>query len=167
MTPGLGGMKLIILSCTPQCTLHCTPQCTPHCTLHCIPQCTLHCTPPCRAPWIVGSFVATRCPSQRPSLLPQLHTPLHAEPSHFIFSFLPEHMRGIAQSSSLLASSSSPSAATSAVEDLEKLFSLAHAYGFSDWLMLDTSVVRGLAYYTGTVFEVRCCCPSVSLLKWD
>ena len=27
------------------------------------------------------------------------------------------------------------------------------AGGFADWLVLDTSVVRGLAYYTGTVFE--------------
>ena len=26
-------------------------------------------------------------------------------------------------------------------------------YGIADWLQLDTSVVRGLAYYTGTVFE--------------
>lgn len=36
---------------------------------------------------------------------------------------------------------------------LRKLFALAESYGISDWLVLDCSVVRGLAYYTGTVFE--------------
>jgi histidyl-tRNA synthetase len=41
-----------------------------------------------------------------------------------------------------------------AVQELEQLFKLAEAYGFSEWLLLDASVVRGLAYYTGVVFEV-------------
>lgn len=36
-----------------------------------------------------------------------------------------------------------------AVQDLRKLFSLADAYGYGDWLVFDASVVRGLAYYTG------------------
>ena len=27
-------------------------------------------------------------------------------------------------------------------------------YGYADWLNFDASVVRGLAYYTGIVFEV-------------
>ncbi|MCP4869869.1 MAG: histidine--tRNA ligase [Proteobacteria bacterium] len=40
-----------------------------------------------------------------------------------------------------------------AVTDLMTLFTLAEAYGIADWLVLDASVVRGLAYYTGTVFE--------------
>jgi len=40
-----------------------------------------------------------------------------------------------------------------ALTDLKKVFSLADAYGLSDWLVLDISVVRGLAYYTGVVFE--------------
>lgn len=40
-----------------------------------------------------------------------------------------------------------------ASQDLEKLFELAQGYGFADWLVLDVSVVRGLAYYTGVVFE--------------
>lgn len=40
-----------------------------------------------------------------------------------------------------------------AVKDLSKLFELAEAYGYRDWLVFDASVVRGLAYYTGTVFE--------------
>jgi histidyl-tRNA synthetase len=33
------------------------------------------------------------------------------------------------------------------------LFKLAEEYGFGDWLQFDASVVRGLAYYTGVVFE--------------
>lgn len=40
-----------------------------------------------------------------------------------------------------------------AVEELLTLFDLADAYGFGDWLLFDASVVRGLAYYTGIVFE--------------
>ncbi|KAK1313829.1 Histidine--tRNA ligase [Acorus calamus] len=40
-----------------------------------------------------------------------------------------------------------------AVSDLKKLFSLAEDYGYSQWIVFDASVVRGLAYYTGIVFE--------------
>jgi histidyl-tRNA synthetase len=40
-----------------------------------------------------------------------------------------------------------------AVMELRRLFELAEAYGLSDWIVLDLGVVRGLAYYTGTVFE--------------
>jgi histidyl-tRNA synthetase len=40
-----------------------------------------------------------------------------------------------------------------AVKDLKRLFELADAYGYADWLVFDASVVRGLAYYTGVVFE--------------
>merc|ERR1711968_310871 len=39
------------------------------------------------------------------------------------------------------------------VQDLQKLFALAKGYGYEDWLIFDASVVRGLAYYTGIVFE--------------
>lgn len=39
--------------------------------------------------------------------------------------------------------------------ELKQLFALANGYGYADWLSFDASVVRGLAYYTGTVFEVR------------
>ena len=42
---------------------------------------------------------------------------------------------------------------TSGVDELKRLFELAEAYGFGDWLVFDASVVRGLAYYTGVVFE--------------
>lgn len=40
-----------------------------------------------------------------------------------------------------------------AVIDLKRLFRLAEAYGYAEWLVFDASVVRGLAYYTGIVFE--------------
>ena len=40
-----------------------------------------------------------------------------------------------------------------AVAELRELFELADAYGLREWLVLDLSVVRGLAYYTGVVFE--------------
>ena len=42
---------------------------------------------------------------------------------------------------------------SAAIKDLQRLFGLADAYGFKDWLVFDASVVRGLAYYTGVVFE--------------
>ncbi|CAM8925272.1 unnamed protein product [Rhodiola kirilowii] len=40
-----------------------------------------------------------------------------------------------------------------AIADLKLLFSLAEKFGYSDWIQFDASVVRGLAYYTGIVFE--------------
>eukprot|EP01036_Dinobryon_divergens_P057926 gene57926-77301_t len=36
---------------------------------------------------------------------------------------------------------------------MNKLFKLAQSYGYDDWLVFDPSVVRGLSYYTGVVFE--------------
>jgi len=39
------------------------------------------------------------------------------------------------------------------VQEMRKLFELAEDYGIADWLQFDASVVRGLAYYTGVVFE--------------
>ena len=39
------------------------------------------------------------------------------------------------------------------VQELRRLYSLATDYGFADWLKFDASLVRGLAYYTGVVFE--------------
>lgn len=38
-----------------------------------------------------------------------------------------------------------------AVKELRELFSLAEASGCADYLEFDPSVVRGLAYYTGSV----------------
>lgn len=40
-----------------------------------------------------------------------------------------------------------------AVKDLKRIFELAKSYGYDDYLVFDASVVRGLAYYTGIVFE--------------
>lgn len=68
----------------------------------------------------------------------------------------PEAIEGILQALSLrtveelegVVGADSPAAA-----DLRRLFELADAYGYSDWLVFDASVVRGLAYYTGVVFE--------------
>lgn len=45
------------------------------------------------------------------------------------------------------------SADSAAVKELKELFVLAEHYGFRDYLEFDASVVRGLAYYTGVVFE--------------
>ena len=42
-----------------------------------------------------------------------------------------------------------------AVAELATLFDLVDAYGISDWVEFDASVVRGLAYYTGPVFEAH------------
>jgi histidyl-tRNA synthetase len=39
------------------------------------------------------------------------------------------------------------------VRELRQLFSLAADYGIAEWLRFDPSLVRGLAYYTGIVFE--------------
>jgi histidyl-tRNA synthetase len=37
---------------------------------------------------------------------------------------------------------------------LKEYFTFVDALGFGDWVVLDLSVVRGLAYYTGIVFEL-------------
>ena len=42
-----------------------------------------------------------------------------------------------------------------AIAVLKQLFSLAEKFGYSEWIQFDASIVRGLAYYTGIVFEVR------------
>ena len=42
-------------------------------------------------------------------------------------------------------------AQSEAIHDLESLFRLAEGYQIENWLSLDASVVRGLAYYTGSV----------------
>jgi len=39
------------------------------------------------------------------------------------------------------------------IKELRMLFDLANDYGYGEWLQFDASVVRGLAYYTGVVFE--------------
>lgn len=42
---------------------------------------------------------------------------------------------------------------TRALKRLKDLFALAGEYGFADRLVFDISVIRGLSYYTGIVFE--------------
>jgi len=57
-------------------------------------------------------------------------------------------LRSVKELEALIGDSSSE-----AVTDMTTLFDMAEAYGFADWLIFDASVVRGLAYYTGIVFE--------------
>jgi histidyl-tRNA synthetase len=40
-----------------------------------------------------------------------------------------------------------------AIHDIRRLLQLAEDYGFAEYLLFDASVVRGLAYYTGIVWE--------------
>ncbi len=42
-----------------------------------------------------------------------------------------------------------------AVSELSEIFSLFESYGIREWMDLDASIVRGLAYYTGPVFEAH------------
>ena len=44
---------------------------------------------------------------------------------------------------------------SAAVTELTSLFSALDAYGISGWIEFDASIVRGLAYYTGPVFEAH------------
>ena len=39
------------------------------------------------------------------------------------------------------------------VRDIMRLIELAKSYGYEDWLVFDATIVRGLSYYTGIVFE--------------
>ena len=41
------------------------------------------------------------------------------------------------------------------IEDLAKLDQQLHAFNIADWCEYDLGIVRGLAYYTGTVFEIH------------
>jgi histidyl-tRNA synthetase len=42
---------------------------------------------------------------------------------------------------------------SAAIKQLTNFMKLCTAYGIDDWILFDASVVRGLAYYTGIVFE--------------
>jgi histidyl-tRNA synthetase len=44
---------------------------------------------------------------------------------------------------------------SSAVRELNSLFSSIDSYGILEWVEFDASIVRGLAYYTGPVFEAH------------
>ena len=41
----------------------------------------------------------------------------------------------------------------SSVVEIKELFTIAEQMGFADYLVFDISIIRGLAYYTGIVFE--------------
>ncbi|MEC7142944.1 MAG: histidine--tRNA ligase, partial [Candidatus Thermoplasmatota archaeon] len=44
---------------------------------------------------------------------------------------------------------------SSAVLELKELFSMLESYNIQEWIEFDASIVRGLAYYTGSVFEAH------------
>ncbi|MHC4553533.1 MAG: ATP phosphoribosyltransferase regulatory subunit, partial [Planctomycetota bacterium] len=45
--------------------------------------------------------------------------------------------------------------ATAALDELKQVFAHLHCMGVGDWCRFDMSIVRGLAYYTGMVFEIH------------
>jgi histidyl-tRNA synthetase len=59
-----------------------------------------------------------------------------------------------ASSVSTQSGSSVPIKQTGSIDRLKKLFSLIDAYGLKDYVVFDIGIVRGLAYYTGFVFEL-------------
>ena len=54
-----------------------------------------------------------------------------------------------------------PSQALDAIAEMKELFNLLDAMGIGDYCKFDISIVRGLAYYTGVVFEVHDCVGSL------
>ncbi|MCL2183992.1 MAG: histidine--tRNA ligase [Chitinispirillia bacterium] len=48
----------------------------------------------------------------------------------------------------------SPSTQIASLDQLKRLFGLIDSYGLKDYAVFDIGIVRGLAYYTGTVFEL-------------
>lgn len=48
-----------------------------------------------------------------------------------------------------------PQEATDAIAEMKELFAILDAMGIADYCKFDISIVRGLAYYTGVVFEVH------------
>lgn len=64
-----------------------------------------------------------------------------------------ERLTFILANKSIEAMEAALSPTSVAISQLRKLWVLAEAYGISDWILFDASVVRGLAYYTGIVYE--------------
>ncbi|MFI4913279.1 MAG: histidine--tRNA ligase [Sedimentisphaeraceae bacterium JB056] len=48
-----------------------------------------------------------------------------------------------------------PDEAAAAIAEMKELFELLDAMGIADYCKFDISIVRGLAYYTGVVFEIH------------
>jgi len=65
--------------------------------------------------------------------------------AHFVLSWL--KLRDLAEARKVTQADSP------AIVDLARLLELIDAYGHGDRVVFDTSIVRGLAYYTGVVFE--------------
>jgi len=65
-----------------------------------------------------------------------------------------EKMLGIASIGDLESAYGRDESLREHVERLREYFMLVDALGFADWVKLDLSIVRGLAYYTGIVFEL-------------
>jgi histidyl-tRNA synthetase len=62
----------------------------------------------------------------------------------------------VEQSSEQMANMTSPNESTnSAMEHLIKVFNYLESMGIGDFCVFDPGIVRGLAYYTGIVFEVH------------
>jgi histidyl-tRNA synthetase len=55
---------------------------------------------------------------------------------------------------SLRPVAASDPAASEALARMERYLALLHAHGLGEWVRFDLSIVRGLAYYTGIVFEL-------------
>ena len=70
---------------------------------------------------------------------------LPVEDARFVLSFL--KLRDIDEAQKI-ARADSP-----ALAEITRLFELIDAYGYADRIAFDASIVRGLAYYTGIVFE--------------
>ena len=64
-------------------------------------------------------------------------------------------IRSVLGITNLESLSSALASDSEALIELQSLFSLCDSYGISDWVSFDASVVRGLAYYTGPVFEAH------------
>lgn len=64
-------------------------------------------------------------------------------------------IRSVLGITNLESLSSALASDSEALIELQTLFSLCDSYGISDWVSFDASVVRGLAYYTGPVFEAH------------
>lgn len=61
----------------------------------------------------------------------------------------------VASCDSLQAAAALAGEGDNGLSDIARLLELAAGYGVSEWLSFDASLVRGLAYYTGTVFEAK------------
>ena len=64
-------------------------------------------------------------------------------------------IRSVLGITDLKSLSSALASDSEALIELQTLFSLCASYGITDWVSFDASVVRGLAYYTGPVFEAH------------